>query len=513
MNTVHEYSSTLCELTEDCVELVEWSQAVSDANCPDGYNGRDKGFGSAEICDEKKRLDSGYFVNMNEYYNKSFQDTLANFMYTSCSSQCIYDLRNNEIAYQYKSGCWLPQEKWSCFTTYWRDYEWALEYAEDRLCPFATPAPTVFECTERVLEWNDDIADITCASDQTGSTDKTASATVCAGYEDYQYRLDRSLANRMFLSCEAWCVYDIYSKGQEAFMWKNTDQCYRPVTAGTCITTKKDLNVMTDYVENVLCESYTPEPTVMPTCFPQQEWSEALMDEYCTVAATLKTFKHYGNRAAVPCVGYEDYANDLLKSLAMKMYSSCSSWCVYDYSTNAEIAWQWKNNAQCWDRKTWGTCHWDYTNKVNSTEWEYAKTLVKQFCTYPPTAAPTNCISTYEWTQERAEELCTAGEYGYADKGYGAVVCIDPASSTQQAQLNATLANGFYTACGSWCIYDFETLTNNVKSGSSDTGGFKWNNANSCWKWVTDANACFTVFTDEFESAQDYAQDFCRAQY
>merc|ERR550517_123161 len=33
----------------------------------------------------------------------------------------------------------------------------------------------------------------------------------------FQYRLDRSLANQMFVRCSAWCVYDIYKGAREAF--------------------------------------------------------------------------------------------------------------------------------------------------------------------------------------------------------------------------------------------------------------------------------------------------------
>merc|ERR1711920_1030579 len=183
------------------------------------------------------------------------------------------------------------------------------------------------------------IADQICPADAMGATDKGVDAIVCPGYDDYQYRLDHSLANRVFPTCESWCVYDIYKIGYEAFIWNNAG-CWKPVTRGLCISKSRHRMQMTDYIENILCEATTPEPTEAPTCIAQREWSEDLMDNYCSVEDTRLTYKHYSNisRAAVPCSGFEERAGDLLKSLAMRMYAGCSSWCVYDYSSNALLA-------------------------------------------------------------------------------------------------------------------------------------------------------------------------------
>merc|ERR1712087_556548 len=111
-----------------------------------------------------------------------------------------------------------------------------------------------------------------------------------------------------------------------------------------------------------LCASTTPEPTEAPMCYPKYEWSEDLMDEHCSVADTALTYKHYSSigRGAVPCTGFESREADLLKSLAMRLYVDCSSVCVYDFNSNAVEAWKWHNGNQCWDLKTWGSCHWNY---------------------------------------------------------------------------------------------------------------------------------------------------------
>jgi len=83
------------------------------------------------------------------------------------------------------------------------------------------------------------------------------------------------------------------------------------------------------------------------------------MDQYCSVQETKLTYKHYESvgRAAVPCTPYEAYADDLLKSLANKLYSQCRAWCVYDFNSKAQVAWQWKNIEKCWMYTLSGYCH------------------------------------------------------------------------------------------------------------------------------------------------------------
>jgi len=343
-------------------------------------------------------------------------------------------------------------------------------------------------------------------------TDKSYNATMCNGYEDYQYRLDHSLANRMFLTCEAWCVYDIYKGADDAFLWYNVDKCYVPVTDSICHGGSNQ-DIMVDYVENVLCESLTPEPTEVPTCSPQLEWSEELMDSYCSVEDTYLTYKHYANisRAAVACEGYEDYESRLLKSLAQRMFVDCSAWCVYDYYSDAQMAWKWVNTDKCYKLLSWGACHWDYTNKVNLTEWEDAKASMEFFCTYSPTIAPTGCMPTYEWDLERAEELCPSNiDYGKANKTYaGAILCENGNFASTQENLEVSLANHFFVQCDSWCVYDYDTIINNLLTGSNDYGGYVW--SATCWKPVTKW-LCFDAALSEFEDITSYAEGQCDAQ-
>jgi len=526
MEQSHIRAANLCETSEECVERIDWTQEVAESNCPDGYSNGDKGWGTAKVCPFLVRLYDGFYENADVLYWGSFSRSLANRMFLSCSAKCLYDIENKGVVYQWKrdSNCWEMQTGGACITENVFEYEWAMNYLSKSICAITTPAPVIAPCVERELDWTDEIADRICPADAMGATNKGVDAIVCTGYDDYQSRLDRSLANRAFLTCDSVCVYDLYKKGDEAFTWENTAACWSPASQGTCFADESHREKMTDYIENILCEVTTSEPTEAPTCIqiPQKEWSEELMDEYCSVAATRATYKHYSSigRAAVPCSGFEDRAADLSKSLAQKMYQGCTSWCVYDWYSNAEEAWKWVNPDQCWTVQTWGDCHYDYKNKRNNTLWMNFKSDMSLMCTHSPTQSPTplpptrsptrspiDCDATYTWDEARAVENCPRPQK--ADKSFGVLVCDDDVSRTKQASLEKSLANKFFKNCGSWCVYDYDTIINNIKTGSEEYGGFTWKNP--CYKWVTGFGCFENNGLRDFQAISTRAEDLCDA--
>jgi len=131
-----------------------------------------------------------------------------------------------------------------------------------------------------------------------------------------------------------------------------------------------------------------------PQCTGALEWSEALMDQYCTVEQTKHTYKHYESvgRAAVPCDGFGDHTDDLLKSLANKLFTQCSAWCVYDFNSKGQVAWQWRNNEKCWNYTTSGFCH-------GITEMVTAKAALLDFCYH--------CQSTTSSSEKSAQSNTT----------------------------------------------------------------------------------------------------------
>merc|ERR1719233_1854553 len=100
------------------------------------------------------------------------------------------------------------------------------------------------------------------------------------------------------------------------------------------------------------------------------------------------------------------------------------------------------------------------------------------------------------WNKIRAEKKCPT--LMTPDKSYGVQVC--DGTSANQKKFDYSLANSLFRECDAWCVYDYETLMNNIETGSSDYGGFLWQNSASCWKWVT-SGICFTDYIDEYDSS------------
>jgi len=352
-------------------------------------------------------------------------------------------------------------------------------------------------CTERVQVWDETVADQTC-NREWGVTDKSASATVCEGYEDYQHVLELSLANRMFMGCTAWCVYNLYERAYEAFIWRRAG-CWEP--SDKCISVfYKEREAMTDYVDNVLCQSNIPEPTFELTCTPELDYSEDLMDTLCTVSATGTTYKHYNSihREPVACSGDLADTLDLKKSLANNLFDNCGAWCVFDWNTQAFDAWSWTPSGLCWSRKSDGFCFYDKTTKTQKQIWTDAKTKLASKCGFD---ASSTCYHEYSWTIERASELCTPTSYGQTSKSYSGVF-ICSGDGEKQTQLEKSLANKLYRSCDSWCVYNWDTLLDD------EMGGYMWNNIDDCYRWVT-KGACFSSHLSEYQAAREYMLETC----
>jgi len=483
------------DISSECDDALEFSDDTLHLLCPSGFTGVE--VGGPAVCNYWERLDTGYFELTSTIYQDSFERSLANSLFSSCSGVCIFDINSSAgVAYEWLSwsGCWKKTSQGICFDEY-ADEKAEAEDKVNGLCAQSTPSPE--GCTDRIHVWNETIAERTCKLDH-GATDKSASASVCDGYEDHQYALEKSLANRMFVTCRAWCVYNIHARAYEAFIWRKTG-CWEP--ADTCVNVfVEEREAMTDYVDNILCASETPEPTIQPTCIPELEYSEKLMDEHCSVSSTRTTFKHYGsiNREPVSCSGLLQDTLDLKKSIANELYDNCGAWCVFDWSTQALEAWLWTNSSLCWTRKSGGWCIFDNEANTKSQIWTEARAKLASSCNANTT---TFCNKEYEWTQEWADNLCGPSTYGLTNKSYsGAYECSG--DSERQVQLEKSLANKLYISCSSWCVYNWDTLIDDERDG------FFWNNQNQCYLWVT-TGACFNVFVAEYEATKDYVLETC----
>jgi len=416
-----------------CIELVlEWDQDTASAaleECVDGTGVTDKSF-NATMC-------SG-----QEQYQDSLDLSLANRLWPSCESRCVYNIHAADVpAFLWNSAnqCWRPKSDGLCIIS--NDFSTMTEYMQNLCTLEPTPAPSnhpteeptahptldpTFKpsknpteqptvCVELVLVWNQDTASAALEEcvDGTGITDKSFSATMCSGQEQYQDDLDLSLANRLWPACESRCVYNIYATDVPAFLWNNANQCWRPKSDGACILSE-DFPVMTEYIENTLCALPTMLPTAVPSMTPtelpsmspslpptrlpslpptvqpsdciiiivtwDQDTASTALEE--CVDGTGVTDKSY---SATMCTGQEQYQESLDLSLANRLWSACDSRCVYNIFADDVPAFLWNNANQCWRPKSDGVCIESEDYPVMT---EYIVHTLCGFPTMTPTVAP-----------------------------------------------------------------------------------------------------------------------------
>jgi len=364
--TVNAYMDTICEAEESCRDIETWSPVKAYANCRNSYQGGgdaggNKGWITARIC--KGTVTQGWdgeTVDAQESYDKTFKLALANHVFWSCSSWCVFDPQF-PIAYEWQSlpECWEAHQEGGCFTKDLREYEWAREYI-DSLCELATKD---FQCINPMEDWTDEVAGLYCST--TGVTDKTTAAMVCDGYESYQTRLDLSLANRLHMDCHGWCVCDISTDAETGFSWQNTAGCWKPIPRCDCFTNSEYETYLEDFVKHTFCELQipTPKPT---TCMPYHIWDEERSTQMCPDLITDSNAPDRSYGASV-CADDESSwrQSDLEKSLANGLYKNCWSWCTYDYDTilNNVLAnsdnhggFRWKDADLCWKWVTQYSC-------------------------------------------------------------------------------------------------------------------------------------------------------------
>jgi hypothetical protein len=243
------------------VRLPNWFlNFKSGRYCPDGAGStiKDK---NAVICD-----------GGSEHDQVLLEFSLANKMFYNCASWCTYDAWSPEKAYQWSSSrsCWKPRTKYLCFNA---EQEW--NYAKNRLTEFCTAAPTSGPSLSPTPEptacitvktWSVETAGV-CPEGTTGDTDKGyGTATACSSTD--QASLEDGLANQAYSDCAATCVYDIWSGGQSAFLWDDSNDCYQDATWRDCDLEDQDWR--SKNVGIVWCDTAIPTvvPTKWPTYFP-----------------------------------------------------------------------------------------------------------------------------------------------------------------------------------------------------------------------------------------------------
>jgi len=381
----------------------------------------------------------------------------------------------------------------------------------------------VQSCVPPVLVWDrhTEVAALLNCGDGTGSTDKSLTATVCTGQEQYQASLNLSLTNRLFAECDASCVYNIAADDTQAFLWNSTYECWMPNSHGDCLTRFADHYAsMTDHLENTLCRFRWPTnaPTEQPTVCIElvQVWDQATESaalEDC-VNGTGKTDK---SLSASMCENQEHLQDSLNISLANRLFLECDSRCVYNIDAGDDLAFLWNNPNQCWRPKSEGLC---FLGDDFSQMTEYIQNL----CTLEPTPAPSNrpteeptahptldptfkpstspteqptvCVElVLVWNQDTAAaalEECVDGT-GVTDKNFSATMCSG--KEQYQGSLDLSLANRLWPACDSRCVYNIHT---------TEDPAFLWNNPSQCWRPKSDG---LCIESEEFPKMTDYIEN------
>jgi len=296
---------------EVCVNIIEWTELAQE-NCK-VRGALHLGWKRAQLC--PIQLMDGFNKRVDEY-ESSLNHSMADHIFESCSTKCVYDIENTGVAYRWRTGdCWELVKDEEC-TISSVGFTWSFDHITDMVCHVDIPSDN---------------------PPQVPTSEQTPASIII-----------------------------------------NTDYpTEAPTLKPTSVPTIKHTPVST-----LEANKKPTEASCMPrNCIPQQVWSEDLMDAYCSPGDTGPTYKHHCHigRAAEPC-RYQMLAENLKKSLAMRLYSDCSSTCVYDYYTNAHSAWRWSAADLCWEMQAWGPCHWDFKRRKMHPEWVAAKRRMSLFC-------------------------------------------------------------------------------------------------------------------------------------
>jgi len=184
-----------------------------------------------------KGVDAVVCPDYNQYYQRRLNYSLANGAFLKCSAWCVYDAHTegygeaseglDAFIWRKQSNCWEPTRKGLCIYGNVEDRDEMANYIENTLCWACIPLYT----------WDEDRAKEICP--EIVSANKSYGVEVCddPNSSTKQNSLEKSLANKFFTGCSAWCVYDydtIMSNGCSygGFAWKQT--CWRWVTGWDC---------------------------------------------------------------------------------------------------------------------------------------------------------------------------------------------------------------------------------------------------------------------------------------
>ncbi|CAE7517551.1 CACNA1F [Symbiodinium microadriaticum] len=146
--------------------------------------------------------------------------------------------------------------------------------------------------------------------------------------------LQRSLANKMFSHCGAWCIFDFEYPDKIAYHWNAEKKCYDE-TDEVCNKYPNEREVAKKHKAELckadLCHHFVPELT------------ESLMTRYCEGGSSQ------GEDRSPSAKGCDDsYTGSVRKALANHMFSHCGAWCLFDYDDTEKVSYAWDPAGKCW---------------------------------------------------------------------------------------------------------------------------------------------------------------------
>jgi len=213
-----------------CVEVEHnWNEEIAEQRCSADETGKTMKGVDAIVC-------SGY----RQYYQRRLNYSLANQAYTHCSAWCVYDTHTDgygdpsehDDAFIWRNpiNCWEPVRKGLCIDGNTHDRDSMAVYIEKTLCTSCLPLYT----------WSEDRAEEICPDIIYAKKDYGVKVCDDPNSSTKQASLDKSLANRFFTHCKAWCVYDYdtimnnRNPSLGGFVWKKS--CWKWVTGYDCFT-------------------------------------------------------------------------------------------------------------------------------------------------------------------------------------------------------------------------------------------------------------------------------------
>mmetsp|Transcript_32736 Transcript_32736/g.78269 ORF Transcript_32736/g.78269 Transcript_32736/m.78269 type:complete len:763 (-) Transcript_32736:24-2312(-) len=146
--------------------------------------------------------------------------------------------------------------------------------------------------------------------------------------------LQRSLANKMFSHCGAWCIFDFEYPDKIAYHWNAEKKCYDEADE-VCNKYPNEREVAKKHKAELckadLCHHFVPELT------------ESLMTRYCEGGSSQ------GEDRSPSAKGCDDsYTGSVRKALANHMFSHCGAWCLFDYGDTEKVSYAWDPAGKCW---------------------------------------------------------------------------------------------------------------------------------------------------------------------